>query len=1268
MKSVGLSWLCERLSRRSPEAAQPFRHDRPMRIEKLEPRSLLSAMPPAEFLAGAADLPQLTGLVFTSKAPDHLAFRWNPVDGASGYRIERSADGADFSELTAVGDVTSYVDAAVEPTREYYYRVYGVNEHGCSQGTATIFAATPSDSVLPVPWAGQDLGTPGGSGCVRLDGDTFTLIASGSDIWGRQDACHFVYRPLEGDGQIVGRVASLEDTDRFAKAGLMMRETLDANASNVLVRVTHDNGAGIQWRPASAGQTYSSSHSDADAPQWFRLSRNGQTFTAEQSEDGGVWTLVEAVDINMASSIYVGLALTSHDNTELNTATFDAVTVQAAGNTAPLALRDSVEVREDGETAVAVLANDSDGDGDSLAVVQFTQGRHGSVADGGDGTLVYRPQPGFVGNDAFTYTIADGRQGYDTTTVDVGVLGLVHHWRLDEGQGLAVGDSKFNALGTAVNVDGSPWTAGHYGGALSLDGRDDYVEMGTDLSETLGGTASLALWVRTGQVGNLVYRDAPGITGSQTLDSDNEVRWGWLDQSGRLRISAGGCDGATTTDPINDNRWHHVALTRNADTGMTEVYVDGSLSDGAAAGTELKTTSFSRLGCIHDPAGTPEHFQGDLDDVRVFNYVLDAADVAALVENGPPVATPDAAATAEDTPVRIEVTANDSDPEGDPLSVSYVLIPASHGQVQIDDDGSVIYAAEADWWGEDWFAYRVDDGRGQLSAAAVRVEVWPVNDPPTAANDTAYTNVGTATGIGVLANDADVDPDALTVVGFTQGGHGSVVRNVDDTLTYTPGDGFVGADTFSYTVSDGHGACDTAQVRVGVGTEVGRDDPADTFVDYAGVTFNNADSPELLVAGEGNGREVQTLLRFENLFGPEAGQIPEGAWIDRASLELQITNPGQAIRVHRMLGPWQDTDTWSSLGEGIQTDDVEAAAVADTTSGSVGAGRLTIDVTTSLRFWSDHGDMDFGWVLLPTGADGVDFCSSEGDVPPHLQVRYVAPADAAGAEVVARHVFYNHSAFDGNRVMADAGDDEAIAAEKQALLPGETARFANYTSFSRGINGVMIDVAGLPRGTSLEVADFAFRVGNDNDPSTWAIAPAPGEIAVRPGDGAAGSDRVTIVWPDHSIQKQWLQVTMLPTRNTGLVEADVFYFGNAVGEAGNSTGDARVNATDMLLARNNPRTFLDPAPIGFPYDFNRDARVNATDMLLARNNQTHFLSALRLISVPAAKDSKYLFPGADWTYELPRWTMGEPWSAGGRGTKRAVEVLMDRLDEIPEAR
>ncbi len=200
--------------------------------------------------------------------------------------------------------------------------------------------------------------------------------------------------------------------------------------------------------------------------------------------------------------------------------------------------------------------------------------------------------------------------------------------------------------------------------------------------------------------------------------------------------------------------------------------------------------------------------------------------------------------------------------------------------------------------------------------------------------------------------------------------------------------------------------------------------------------------------------------------------------------------------------------------------------------------------------------------------------------------------------VFGRHIFYNNSAFDGNDPEAGEADDEAIAPDKTALLSGQTATFQNYTSYSRGINGIMVDIAGLQDPEALNANDFEFHVGNDNDPGSWEPVTATPTVRVRPDEGFANSDRVTIIWPDNTItiQNEWLQVTALVTDNTGLETADVFYFGNAIGESGNSPTDAKVNAFDMLAARDNQRTFIDPAPIDFPFDFDRNARVDAAEL------------------------------------------------------------------------
>ncbi len=228
------------------------------------------------------------------------------------------------------------------------------------------------------------------------------------------------------------------------------------------------------------------------------------------------------------------------------------------------------------------------------------------------------------------------------------------------------------------------------------------------------------------------------------------------------------------------------------------------------------------------------------------------------------------------------------------------------------------------------------------------------------------------------------------------------------------------------------------------------------------------------------------------------------------------------------------------------------------------------------------------------------------------------------AEVVDRLIFYNNSAFDGNDPGADARDDDAIAPDKEALLPGSSATLANYTSYVHGINGIMVDVAGMPAGASPGIGDFEFRIGNNNDPGGWLPLSATPEITVRPGEGTDGSDRITLIWSDNAelvdqIRQQWLQVTVRATATTGLASEDVFYFGNAIGESGNSTANARVDVADMLGVRDNQRSFLEPAPIDFRFDFDRDARVDVVDLLIARNHQTHFLNDLKLISVPGGK-------------------------------------------------
>lgn len=221
--------------------------------------------------------------------------------------------------------------------------------------------------------------------------------------------------------------------------------------------------------------------------------------------------------------------------------------------------------------------------------------------------------------------------------------------------------------------------------------------------------------------------------------------------------------------------------------------------------------------------------------------------------------------------------------------------------------------------------------------------------------------------------------------------------------------------------------------------------------------------------------------------------------------------------------------------------------------------------------------------------------------------------------VAARHLFYNNSIWDDPNY--GFNNDSAIAPDKSAYLPGDVATFASVSSYSRGINGIMVDIEGSH--PNITANDFFFQVGNNNAPSTWSNAPAPLAVSVRSGAGVSGSDRVELVWADGAIQNESLRVAVLSTVNTGLATPDVFYFGSRVGDVFlyDYPGAAATDATDQIQVRNNQGQ---PAYINNPYDFNRDAVVNSTDELIARNNQGYTLlmaieapPSIPLVSAPS---------------------------------------------------
>ena len=265
----------------------------------------------------------------------------------------------------------------------------------------------------------------------------------------------------------------------------------------------------------------------------------------------------------------------------------------------------------------------------------------------------------------------------------------------------------------------------------------------------------------------------------------------------------------------------------------------------------------------------------------------------------------------------------------------------------------------------------------------------------------------------------------------------------------------------------------------------------------------------------------------------------------------------------------------ANVFEDADPDDVLTLSVEDNTNLSL----VTTDLVGDQLTLSYAADQNGSAVITVRATD------SEGD---WVEDDFTVTVDPV-ADIVGRHVFYNNSAWD-----AGGDDGAAIAPDKEPLLPGPegVASFANYTSYWRGINGIMVDIEDPPE--TLTAEDFAFRVNQAAAPDTWSEAPSPESVTVQAG-GVGEPDRVTIVWADGAIVNKWVEVKVLATANTGLDADDVFYYGNVVGE---TDEDGVVDGGDYvaLVAEFGLRGGIG-AHIA---DFNADGRVDLVDFAIAR--------------------------------------------------------------------
>ena len=226
-----------------------------------------------------------------------------------------------------MANVTSFSDTTVGASTTYFYRVRATNAAGDSSYSNEASTTTPSPAAPPPPWIDSDIGSTGIAGSATYASGAFTVKGSGADIWNAADAFHFVYQSLNGNGEIVARVASVQNTDPWAKAGVMIRDTTASGARNAFMAVTPGNGVTFQRRLTTSGASTSTSGAVVTAPYRVRLVRSGNTFTGYASTNGSTWTQVGTDTITMGTTVQVGLAVTAHNNAVSCTSVIDNVTV-----------------------------------------------------------------------------------------------------------------------------------------------------------------------------------------------------------------------------------------------------------------------------------------------------------------------------------------------------------------------------------------------------------------------------------------------------------------------------------------------------------------------------------------------------------------------------------------------------------------------------------------------------------------------------------------------------------------------------------------------------------------------------------------------------------------------------------------------------------------------------------------------------------------------------------------------------------------------------
>ena len=480
-------------------------------------------------------------------------------------------------------------------------------------------------------------------------------------------------------------------------------------------------------------------------------------------------------------------------------------------NDTPVAVDDTYSVDEDitltVDAASGVLANDSDIDNDTLAVVLLTDVAHGDLSLNSDGSFDYVPDSEFNGTDSFTYRASDGRGGEVSATVTITVnpindvpMAADDAYSVDEDTILAV-DAATGVLVNDTDIEGNPLTAALESGptngilVMNSDGSFEYAP-----DDDFHGQDSFGYWVDDGN-------------GGQTLAT-----------------------AVITINPIADSP---VAVddgyTTNEDTSLNTDVAQGVLAndndvDGDPLTAEL-LTDVSHGVLTFDSNGSFQYIpEANFHGLDSFTYQVNdgsnnsnetTVTITVNPINDVPVALDDTYSMADEAALVVYaaegVLANDNDVDGDALTASVESGPAN-GSLTLNADGSFTYTRAGGFAGDDSFTYRTSDGHGGQAVAAVVIAVNPLNQAPVTNNDTYDVDEDSGLSVdasaGVLSNDEDVNNDVLTAALIGGPSHGALTLNSNGSFSYTPATDFNGADSFTYRASDGQGGSATGIVSI----------------------------------------------------------------------------------------------------------------------------------------------------------------------------------------------------------------------------------------------------------------------------------------------------------------------------------------------------------------------------------------------------------------------------------------------------------------------